>query len=291
MSIKNENNLQLSSQEKETNVSLGVEEWVTRRVIDIIESDYLKSQNFVIGEKLLEDKLKSWSIGWIDLLLMEILISRPEFLKEKYWESDSNFLLNLQQKVKPQSDYYKKVLSEMEKQCQKDWILKIADNPAWFSLKTKDYSNWLNWLNYKSYLTIPVNWYTFISNIYKLWLMLEILAKESWDKISLKIPMSILWFLSHSDSLVIHYKNIENKENIERLLEEWKIKNWINEENRNLWRTKFAWDSSDDSFSWLVSKNIEKWIVENYWKYDNELIADLAMQYAIQQSQIPPKFN
>lgn len=291
MSIKNENNLQLSSQEKETNVSLGVEEWVTRRVIDIIESDYLKSQNFVIGEKLLEDKLKSWSIGWIDLLLMEILISRPEFLKEKYWESDSNFLLNLQQKVKPQSDYYKKVLSEMEKQCQKDWILKIADNPAWFSLKTKDYSNWLNWLNYKLYLTIPVNWYTFISNIYKLWLMLEILAKESWDKISLKIPMIILWFLSHSDSLVIHYKNIENKENIERLLEEWKIKNWINEENRNLWRTKFAWDSSDDSFSWLVSKNIEKWIVENYWKYDNELIADLAMQYAIQQSQIPPKFN
>lgn len=265
--------------------------WVIESVLNILEPSYLNSINYVIWRRLLTEKLKSWNTTWIASLLMEFLISRPEFIQEKYWKDDPNFLLNLQQRFKPQSDYYKRAITEIEAQSKKDWVLEVADNPAWFSLKTKNYLSEQNWLNFKIYLTIPTQWYDFISKIYQLWIMLNNLAKESWDKISLKVPSSILWFLSHSDSLVIHFKNSDNKEKIESILEEWKNINWVIEENRNLWRTKFAWDSSTNSFSGLVSNNIEKWILENYWKYDNELLSSLAMEYAIKQSQVPPKFK
>jgi len=265
--------------------------WVTKSILNILETSHLSSINYVTWKKLLTEKLQSWNTTWIDLLLMEILTSRPEFIQEKYWKDDPNFLLNLQQRFKSQSDYYKRVITEIEAQSKKDWILEVTDNPAWFSLKTKNHSIEQNLLNYKIYLTIPTQWYVFISKIYQLWIMLNDLVKESWDKISLKVPSSILWFLSHSDSIVIHFKNPDNKEKIESILEEWKNRNWVIEENRNLWRTKFALDSSDNSFSGLVSKNIEKWILENYWKYDNDVLASLAIEYAIKQSQVPPKFK
>lgn len=265
--------------------------WVETSVSKILNSNQLNSPNFIIWKRLLKEKLQSWNIAWISTLLMDILTFRPEFFEEKYWNNEANFLLDLKQRVKLQSDYYKKVIDKIEKQSEKDWILTTADNPAWFSLKTKNYFNQQNWLNFKLYLTIPIKWYDFISKIYQLWIMLNDLAQQSWDKLSLKIPSSILWFLSHSDSLVIHFKNIENKEKIEKILEEWRNKNWIVEESRNLWRTKFAWDPIDNSFSGLIANNIEKWILENYWKYDNELIANLAMEHTIKQSQTPPKFK
>jgi hypothetical protein len=273
------------------NTSLNIQNQTISNLDNILDPNYLNSANFVIGKKLLSDNIQSWNITWIANLLMEILTSRPEFLKEKYWKDDPNFLIELKERVKIQSDYYKNVIFKIEKQCKKDWILEITDNPAWFSLKTKSDLNNINWWNYKIYLTIPINWYDYVSKIYQLWLMLNILAENTWDKISLKVPNSILWFLSHSDSIVIHFKNFNNKENIEGILNKWKIKNWVIEETRNLWRTKFAWDSSNDSFSGLIADNIKKWILENYWKYDNELIANLAIEYAIKQSQIPPKFN
>ena len=267
--------------------------WVQTKnaVSNILNPAYLNSPNFIIGKKLLREKLKSWNIAWISSLLMEILTFRSEFLEEKYWKDNPNFLFNLQQRVKPQSDYYKKAINEIEKQNQKDWILVAKDNPAWFSLKTQNYSNIPNWLNYKIYLTIPINCYDFISKFYQLWLKFDELAKTTWDKISLKAPRSMLWFLSHSDSIVVHFKNPDNKDVIERMLNKWKKENWIIEEERNLWRKKFAWDSSNNSFTDLVSENIAKWILENYWKYDAGIIADLAIEYAIKQSQTPPKFK
>lgn len=265
--------------------------WVEESVLNILDSNYLNSKNFINWKRLLKEKLQSWNTMWIDSLLTEILTSRPEFLEEKYWKEDPDFLLNLQQRVKAQSDYYKKVISQVEIQCKKDGVLEVADNPAWFSLKSKNYSNNSTWLNYKLYLTIPINWYDYVSKIYQLWLMLNKLAENTWDKISLKLPSSMLWFLSHSDSLVVHFKNINNKESIEKILNEWKIKNWIIEETRNLWRTTFAWDSKNNSFTGLISDNINNWILENYWKYDNELLASLAIEYAIKQSQVPPKMN
>ena len=94
-----------------------------------------------------------------------------------------------------------------------------------------------------------------------------------------------LWFLSNSDSLVIHFKNIDNKITLETILKNWMINNWITEEKRNLGRAKFAIDSVDDSFTGLISKNIEKWILDNIWKYDNKLISKLAIEYLIKHSQ------
>lgn len=273
------------------NELLNISNQTINNLSNILDTNYLNSINFVIGKKLLSDKLQSWNTTWIATFLMEILTSRPEFLEEKYWKDNPNFLIELKERIIEQSNYYKKVISETDKQCKKDWILEVIDNPAWFSLKTKNNSNNLNWLNYKLYLTIPINWYDYVSKIYQLWLMLNKLSETTWDKISLKLPSSMLGFLSHSDSIVVHFKNLNNKESIEKILNEWKIKNWITEECRNLWRTKFALDSKYNSFTGLVSNNIEKWVLEHYTKYDNILVATLAMEYAIKQSQIPPQIN
>jgi len=289
MWIDDENTKLLFKLQQSNDASLNTLSWVKDSIWNIIDPNYFNSTNFIIGKKILKEKLQYWNTSWIASILMEILTTRPEFLVEKYKTDNSNFLLDLQQKVKPQSDYYKNVISETEKQTKNAWVLEVADNPAWFSLKTKSHSNNLNWLNYKLYLTIPIEWYEYVSKVYQLAKKINELANETNDKISLKVPNSILWFLSHSDSLVIHFKNKDNKEKIEMILEEWKKSNWIKEENRNLWRTKFAVDSNDSSFSQLVANNIEKWFLEHYWKYDNNVLIELALKYAIEQSQKVPK--
>jgi hypothetical protein len=69
------------------------------------------------------------------------------------------------------------------------------------------------------------------------------------------------------------------------------VEHSINEESRNLWRTKFAMDSKETSFSNLVALNIEKWLGENFWKYDNKVLVDLAVKYAIEQSQKVPNYS
>ena len=286
MWIDDENTKSLLKIQQNNDGSLNTVSWVKDSIWNIIDSNYLNSTNFIIGKKILKEKLQSWNTSWIAWLLMEILTSRPEFLVEKYKTTNSNFLLDLQQRVKPQSDYYKKVISETEKQCEKEWILEVADNPAWFSLKTKNNGNWLN---YKLYLTIPIKWYEYVAKMYQLAKKINELANETNDKISLKVPNSMLWFLYNNNIFVIHFKNKDNKEKIEMILEEWKKSNWIKEENRNLWRTKFAIDSNDSSFSQLVANNIEKWFLEHYWKYENDILIELALKYAIEQSQKAPK--
>lgn len=275
----------LEKLQDENNIVTNTIDWIKSSVENILDRNFLNSINYIIWIKLLNNKFESWNSNWFNTLLYEILTTRPEFLKEKYLEDNPNFLLNLQKKFEIQSIYYKQVLIEIEKQSRKDWILDCTDNPAWFSLKTKNYSNNQSWVNYKLYLTIPIKWYDYISKVYNLWLLLNNLSISSLDKISLKVPKSFLWFLSHSDSLVIHFKNIDNKITLETILKNWMINNWITEEKRNLWRVKFAIDSVDDSFTGLISKNIEKWILDNIWKYDNKLISKLAIEYLIKHSQ------
>ncbi len=276
---------------EKTNWSNSLIEWTTWKIQENIS--WVLTWNNITSyfrDRLIK-RLEEWNIDWLWQIIMEMITTRPEFVKEKYWTKDDDFLVNLKNQISNQVDYYKKVIQSLEKQCKKDQILETADNPAWFSLKTKNQSESKDKMNYKIYETIPIKNYDYVSKIYQLWLMLDKLSKESKDKISLKVPHNMLWFLSHSDSIVIHFKNIDNKNKIEEILEEWKSKNAIHEEPRHLWRTKFAADSENSSFSQLVSDNIEKWIWENYQKYDNELIADLAIEYAIKQSQTPPKID
>jgi len=270
-------------------------DWATNEtkqwVSDLINNDFLNSINFKFAKSRLIELISKWKLNWISQILMEFLTTRPEFLIERESSNNPNFLINLRNSVKYQSDYYKSVLEKVVSISDKEWILEIADNPAWFSLKTKNNWNKLTWLNHKIYLTIPIKWYEYVSKIYQLAKRINELANETNDKISLKVPNSMLWFLSHSDSLVIHFKNKDNKEIIEMILEEWKNSNWIKEEKRNLWRTKFAVDSNDSSFSQLVANNIEKWFFEHYWKYDNEILIDLTLKYAIEQSRKLPKIG
>lgn len=257
----------------------------------LINNDFLNSINFKFAKSRLIELISKWKLNWISQILMEMLTTRPEFLIERESSNDPDFLINLRKTVKKQSNYYKSVLEKVSSVSEEEWILEIVDNPAWFSLKTKINWNNITWLNYKIYLTIPIKWYEYVSKIYQLAKRINELANETNDKISLKVPNSMLWFLSHSDSLVIHFKNKDNKERIEMILEEWKNSNLIKEQKRNLWRTKFAVDSNDSSFSQLVSNNIEKWFLEHYWKYENEVLIDLTLKYAIEQSQKLPKIG
>ena len=112
MWIDDENTKSLLKIQQNNDGSLNTVSWVKDSIWNIIDSNYLNSTNFIIGKKILKEKLQSWNTSWIAWLLMEILTSRPEFLVEKYKTTNSNFLLDLQQRVKPQSDYYKKVISE-----------------------------------------------------------------------------------------------------------------------------------------------------------------------------------
>ncbi|NDK08425.1 hypothetical protein EOM39_04220 [Candidatus Gracilibacteria bacterium] len=257
----------------------------------LINNDFLNSINFKFAKSRLIELISKGKLNGISQILMEMLTTRPEFLIERESSNDPDFLINLRKTVKKQSNYYKSVLEKVSSVSEEEGILEIVDNPAWFSLKTKINGNNITGLNYKIYLTIPIKGYEYVSKIYQLAKRINELANETNDKISLKVPNSMLGFLSHSDSLVIHFKNKDNKERIEMILEEWKNSNLIKEQKRNLGRTKFAVDSNDSSFSQLVSNNIEKWFLEHYGKYENEVLIDLTLKYAIEQSQKLPKIG
>jgi hypothetical protein len=114
---------------------------------------------------------------------------------------------------------------------------------------------------------------------------LRTLAIDSNDSIKVKIPESMSAFLAHNDSLVIHFKKQENADKIKKIIQDWMMKNNIQESPREWGRTKLAKDSGTKSFSVLVSENIAEWLKENRGKYPSRVLAEEAIKHAIQQSQ------
>lgn len=64
--------------------------------------------------------------------------------------------------------------------------------------------------------------------------LLDQLAEETKDVISVKVPRGFLGFISHNDSLVIHFRKAENQEKISRITSEWCSTYGITEELRAL---------------------------------------------------------
>lgn len=114
------------------------------------------------------------------------------------------------------------------------------------------------------------------------------LALESDDIIQVKIPESLSGFISHNDSMVVHFKKKENGDKILGILNSWMQANSIHESPREMGRTKIAADSKDTSFSDLVAKNIASWLEQNTGKYGSSLLASEAVKHAIEQSQKSP---
>lgn len=266
------------------------------KVNSILDNNFIleKSINYTFYIKTLTEKLNNWNLWWINNIIKDILTTRPEYLESKInsnnWE---NFLIDLKDKFSNQIKYYNDLIDLIEKKVKSDNKVITSDNPAWFSIKSINNKDIKNNINYKIYTTIPFKQYTYIKNFYQLWLLLNDLAISTNDNISVKIPKTLLWFLSHSDSIVIHFKNQENKTKIEEILKIWLTNNWLNEEERNLWRTKFAADPKNEkweSFSTIIWNHIEKWIIDNYKKYDNSILAKEAIKHAIELSKKPPNF-
>lgn len=261
---------------------------------DNVLEKYLNNQNVVLCKRELSNLLNSsnWLIlkNWVSEIISNLLTNRPEYSKIKLESSDENFLINLKQKIELQSIWYKSTIDRLEAEVVKIADLEIATNPGWFSIKQKSESKEKK-ANYKLYLTIPVKEYSFVSNLLDLSQKLAILWNETNDNISIKVAYNMLWFVTHSDSIVVHFKNLDNKTKIEKILSDWMSYYSINEESRNLWRTKFAADSKDTSYSNIIATNIENWLKQHYWKYDNKLLVDLAIKYAIESGQKVPKIN
>lgn len=250
--------------------------------------------NLILAKKefieLLDNSSKENLKQWVKSIILNLLTNRPEFSKTKLEKKDDNFLIDLRNKTEAQSNWYNNTRDKLAQEVDKIPYLNYESNPAWFSIKQKNESK-KNLPNYKLYLTIPINEYSFIQHLLDLSKNLHILSNSTNDNISLKVANNLLWFIAHSDSLVIHFKNKENKDAIENILDKWMNYYHINEESRNLWRTKFAADSYDSSFSEIISDNISDWFMKHYWKYDDKVLIDLAIKYAIESGQKVPKIN
>lgn len=254
------------------------------------KEDYSNSSNVILSKKSLKElleKSKWWELKtWTKSIITDLLTKREEFSNLKLiWDKD--FLMTLSNKYSEQSKWYKNVIEKLDEIISKDNNLKVADNPAWFSIKTNWEKKEKSW-NYKIYQTIALDQYTYIQYMYALAKKLESISNSTNDPISVKVPYNFIWFYSHNDSLVIHFKNKDNKEKIKSAISEWKKEYSIKEEKRQLWRATFSADSKETSFSSLVAENIENWLKLNFWKYENDVLIDLAIEYAIKQSGVIP---
>lgn len=245
--------------------------------------------------KLCEEKLRTLLENHQDVgdfadrakrMIYEMLTRRSEFVKNT--ESTGKNIADLMQNLKPQMEWYRNTREALEKSIDSSGEFKWDSNPGWFGINTRPEAGKREGINIKTYTTIPSAEYTFIQHIPKLARELRQLALDSDDIIQIKIPESLSGFMSHNDSVVVHFKKRENGEKILGILDSWMQSNTIHESPREMGRTKVAADSKDTSFSDLVAQNIANWLEQNAGKYDSSLLANEAIKHAIEQSQKSP---
>lgn len=164
-------------------------------------------------------------------------------------------------------------------------------NPAWFGINTRPEAIQREGiLNKKIYATIPSGHHQFIEKLPALAVKLRELAVANDDDIKVKVPGSLSGFLSHNDSIVIHFKNEQNAEHIQKTLDVWMHEHAIQVASRAMGRTTLAADSADSSFSDIVAQAGADMIIEKLGSQtDVEALADEAITHVIAQSQVPPK--
>lgn len=245
--------------------------------------------------KLCEEKLKSLlenNQGVDDFsdrakrMIYEMLTRRSEFVKNT--DGAGRDVADLMKNLKPHMEWYRNTRGALEKSIDSSGEFKWDSNPGWFGINTRPEAGKREGINIKAYATIPSAEYAFIQHIPKLAQELRQLALKSDDVIQVKIPESLSGFMSHNDSIVVHFKKKENGDKILGILNSWMQANNIHESPREMGRTKIAADSKDASFSDLVAKNIASWLEQNAGKYDSSLLASEAVKHAIEQSQKSP---
>lgn len=188
----------------------------------------------------------------------------------------------------PQMEWYQKTRDALEKEIDTQKEFTCESNPGWFGINTRPETPARDEINIKMYATIPVNEYSFIKYILVLAKQLKQIGAETDDVIKIKIPQSLTAFVSHNDSIVIHFKNKDNIEKIQEAINLWMRSNGVHEEEREMGRTKIAADSKETSFSDLVSKNVADWLVDHFGSYDTKVLIHEGIKHTISQSQKNP---
>jgi hypothetical protein len=216
-----------------------------------------------------------------------MLTTRSSFAVSK--EKANGDLAEVMKPLKEQQDWYRDVKDKIEKAIDAGGKFKWDSNSGWFGINTRPEAEKKKGNNMKVYVTIPVAEYNFVQHILSLANDLREVAEETDDNISVKIPESMTVFLAHNDSIVIHFKERDNVEKIQSALSRWMSKYEITEAPRELGRTKVAVDpKGGGSFTKIIANHIADWLDENSGKYNNEILAELAVKHAIEQSQKSP---
>lgn len=216
----------------------------------------------------------------------EMLTYRGDYVK--FYEQADGGLDKKMKTLNPQREWYKNTLVSVEESIKQKDNLSCDDNPAWFGINTRPEVNDREEHNRKAYITIPMTEYSFIQHLPKIADKLRELAVKTDDVIKIKVPGNLTGFLANNDSIVVHFKNEDNGEEVLNSLRSWMKENNISEGKRELGRTNIAADSKENSFSGLVTKNIKEWLSENAGKYPSDVLAKMAVKYAIEMSQKPP---
>ncbi len=216
----------------------------------------------------------------------DMLTKRGDYIK--FYEQADGGLDKKMKTLNPQREWYKKTLGSIEEYIKQKDNLSCDDNPAWFGINTRPEVNDREENNRKAYLTVPMNEYSFIQHLPEIAEKLRELAVETDDVIKIKVPRNLTSFLAHNDSIVVHFKNENNGEEVLNTLRSWMKENNISEGKRELGRTNIAADSKENSFSGLVTENMKNWLSEYAGKYSSDILSEMAVKYAIEMSQKPP---
>ncbi len=215
-----------------------------------INSSELSIKQILFAKKRIEDKIIE-----VSNIIYTLLTTRTSFE-----ELIQNWILpeDILKRYPLQSDWYRNKWQEWEATEDGD------GNPWWIQINCHLWgSKEKNTTNIKIYRTISVENYWFIAYLGSLRNRLKEISQDSWDKISLKFPRGLVWFLKHRDSLVIHFALKENIDLINQAINDWMNEYKIIPAERELWRTTIAADHSWKSFSELVAEYFAYQMIQN----------------------------
>lgn len=109
-----------------------------------------------------------------------------------------------------QKDWYRAVREVLETGFESTGEFAWESNPGWFSVDTHPEKSVKGGPELKAYATVALPDYAFIRFLPQLARDLREIAVRTGDSVKVKIPESFSGFVAHNDSIVVHFRQIEN---------------------------------------------------------------------------------
>ena len=188
-----------------------------------------------------------------------------------------------------QKDWYRAIRDLLESSLNSESEFAWESNPGWFGIDTHPEKSVKGGPELKAYASVALPDYAFVRFLPQLARDLREIAVRTGDSVKVKIPESFSGFVAHNDSIVVHFRQIENSAPIRDAVSAWLSRNGLSESARAFGRTAFAADSQDASFTQLVAENVGSWVAEHAANYDPAILAKEAVRHAVRQASVPPK--